>query len=130
MNDMNAYSDSPQAYHRLQKIHGHGYYRLHHAWTRNNRCNDSPEITDVTTLLQFLPQLNVLPGASLSDCYISFLLGLHASRGITHEFAPDHCSMHCLCAAHLRFYIPFFGFIESGLGNALANHPGEELMHK
>jgi len=37
--------------------------------------------------------------------------------GITHEFAPDHCSLYFLCAAHLRFYIPFFGFIElMGLG--------------
>ena len=31
-----------------------------------------PEITRVTTLLQFLPQLNVLPCASLSNCYFLF----------------------------------------------------------
>jgi len=72
-----------------------------------------PEITDVMpSLFQFLPHCVMFCPVPPSVIAISFLLGLHASRGITHEFAPDRCSLYFLCAAHLRFYIPFFGFIE------------------
>jgi len=106
---MNAYSDSPQVYHRLQKIHGHGSGPSYPVRPRNNRCNDSAPVSSPAQCLarRLLQEL----------LYFLSSLGLHASRDITHEFTPDHCSMHCLYAAHLRFYIPFFGFTESmGLG--------------
>jgi len=84
------HSDSPQVCHRLQKIHGHGYYRLHHAWTRNNRCNDSAPAPS--------PARNVLPSASFSMLYFLSLLGLHASRDI-HEYSRSLFSISCIYAA-------------------------------
>jgi len=110
------HSGSPQVYHRLRKIHGHGSYSLHHAWTRNNRCNDSAPAPS--------PARNVLPSASFSMLYFLSLLGLHASRDI-HEYSRSLFSV--FMPLKIRLY-PFFGFRINGLGNALANHPGEELM--
>jgi len=84
-----------------------------------------PEITGVTTLLQLLPQLVMSCPVPPSVCYISFLYWAFTHRGIFMN-TPVHCSLY-LCRSKYA-YIPFFGFRINGLGNALANHPGEELM--
>lgn len=102
-------SGSPQVYHRLRKIHGHGYYRLHHAWTRNNRCNDSAPAPS--------PTRNVLPSASFRMLYLLSLLGLpHTHRGIFMN-TPVHCSLY-LCRSKYA-YIPSLGSESMGLGMPL-----------
>ena len=83
------------------------------------------EITDVTTLLQFLPQRVMSCPVPPSGCYIYFLYWAFTHRGIFMN-TPVHCSLY-LCRLKIPLY-PFFGFRINGLGNALANHPGEELM--
>ena len=85
-----------------------------------------PEITDVTTLLQLLPQPVMSCPVPPSVCYISFLCWAFTHRGIFMN-TPVHCSLFPVCRSKYA-YIPFFGFRINGLGNALANHPGEELM--
>ena len=72
-----------------------------------------PEITDVTTLLQLLPQLVMFCPVPPSVCYISFLCWAFTHRGIFMN-TPVHCSLY-LCRSKYP-YIPSLDSESMGLG--------------